>query len=96
MTPSLRLAWAVLEQAVADLDRARRAVRSRRDPTLAEVESWFRGGPRWWPFTFEAVCMHVRLDPSAVRRALRIAEAPLPERRPTTRIAYLERRRRRA
>ncbi|MCW5889183.1 MAG: hypothetical protein KIT14_01385 [bacterium] len=96
MTPSLRLAWAVLDQALADLERARRAVRSRRDPTLAEIEGWFRGGPRWWPFTFEAICMHVRLDPSAVRRALRITDAPPAERRPPSPVAYLERRYRRA
>jgi hypothetical protein len=93
-TPALRLAWAVLEQAVHDLDRARRCAPRRREPRAGAVEAWFRGTHATWPFAFEPLCLHLGLDPSAVRRAIGIGGAPPPVPAPTPRVAHLARRRR--
>lgn len=70
MTPEIRLCQAVLEQALTDLDSARRLPLPRRGPQAAEVLCWFRSTEFRWPFSFEAVCATLGLDAEAVRRAV--------------------------
>lgn len=71
-SPALSLARAVLEQALDDLALSRRAaVEGQAARTAAaRVEEWFRSGDSDWPFAFETICAHLRLEPDAVRRAI--------------------------
>lgn len=74
-SPALSLARAVLEQALHDLALSRRAaVEGQAARTAAaRVEEWFRSRDSDWPFAFETVCAHLRLEPDAVRRAIGLA-----------------------
>jgi hypothetical protein len=69
-TPEIRLCQAVLEQALSDLDCARRLPMPRRGPRAAEVISWFRSTDVRWPYSFEAICATLGLDAGAVRQAV--------------------------
>jgi hypothetical protein len=74
------LRLAVLEQAVRDLQLARRiareSTRSRfRDDArlfLRRTEAWFEDRADSWPYGFESLCMGIDLEPDALRRRLRI------------------------
>jgi hypothetical protein len=69
-TPDIRLCRAVLEQALVDLDHARRVPGARRGLRAAEVLSWFRSTDVRWPYSFEAICATLGLDAGAVRLAV--------------------------
>lgn len=70
MTPEIRLCRAILEQALADLERARLRAPRRRDATGAAVVRWFRSADVGWPFAFESICATLGLDAEAVRDAV--------------------------
>ena len=78
--PARQLALAILEQAVADLERRRTQSRPlalpgalARSPSLIEgVESWFASDDTGWLFSFENVCTMVGIDAETVRRKLGI------------------------
>ena len=79
-SPAQRLALAVLEQALADLERRRALPRSLALPeslahsrSLIEgVEGWFASDDKGWLFSFENVCAMVGIDAEAVRQRLGI------------------------
>jgi hypothetical protein len=79
-SPAQQLALAVLEQALADLERRRAVPRPLALPesmggsrSLVEgVEGWFASDDTGWLFSFENVCALVGIDAEAVRRKLGI------------------------
>jgi hypothetical protein len=79
-SPAQQLALAVLEQALADLERRRALPRPLALPeamagsrSLIEgVESWFASDDTGWLFSFENVCTMVGIDAETVRRKLGI------------------------
>lgn len=70
MTPEIRLCRAILEQALADLERARLRPPRRRDTKGAAVVRWFRSADVTWPFSFESICATLGLDADAVRESV--------------------------
>jgi hypothetical protein len=64
-SPEVRLAAAVLEQAVDDPVRWRRRGKER---CTADAPGWFARTDRAWPFSFENLCELLELDADAVRR----------------------------
>jgi hypothetical protein len=79
-SPAQQLALAVLEQALADLER-RRAVPGRlvlpestacSRSLIESVESWFASDDTGWLFSFENICTMVGIDAETVRRKLGI------------------------
>ena len=73
--PERRLAAAVLEQALADLERETRrlvVVRRRGRPAYPRepARAWFRAIDEQWPFSFENVCAALGLDAGSIRRAV--------------------------
>jgi hypothetical protein len=79
-SPAQQLALAVLEQALADLERRRAVPRPLALPestacsrSLTDgVESWFASDDTGWLFSFENVCTLVGIDAETVRRKLGI------------------------
>jgi hypothetical protein len=66
-TPERRLALAVLEEALRDLERYRFA-RGRRGQRLYwEAYNWVFSGDHAWPFSFINLCTYANLDVDAVR-----------------------------
>lgn len=78
MTPELRLCYAVLEQALSDLDRMRQRPGRRGAAKAAEVTRWFRSTDASWPFTFESICATIGIDSGAVRRSVFRTSLPAP------------------
>jgi hypothetical protein len=66
---------AVLEQALADLDNPCPAIRADADAYF------FTYGPDYSVFSFDSVCRHFHLSPSAVREALRARMRKGPKRK---------------
>jgi len=79
-SPAQQLALAVLEQALADLERRRAMPRplalpesmATRRSLIEGVESWFASDDTGWLFSFENVCTMVGIDAETVRRKLGI------------------------
>jgi hypothetical protein len=79
-SPAQQLALAVLEQALADLERRRVVPRPLALPEsmatsrslIESVESWFASDDTGWVFSFENVCTMVGIDAETVRRKLGI------------------------
>jgi len=77
-SPAQQLALAVLEQAVADLERRRALPRplalpeslARSRSLIDGVEGWFASDDTGWLFSFENVCAMVGIDAEAVRQRL--------------------------
>ena len=77
-SPAQQLALAVLEQAVADLERRRALPRplalpeslARSRSLIDGVEGWFASDDTGWLFSFENVCTMVGIDAEAVRQKL--------------------------
>ncbi len=78
MTPELQLCYAVLEQALLDLDRRRQRPGRRGAAKAAEVTRWFRSTDTSWPFAFESICATLGLDSGAVRRSVFRPGPPAP------------------
>lgn len=84
------LRLAVLEQAVRDLQLARRMARESspspsrfRDEArmfLRRTEAWFEDRADPWPYAFESLCMGIDLEPDALRRRLRVGARARHER----------------
>ncbi len=75
LTAEELLMLAVLEQALADLDNPCPAVR-------ADADAYFFSyGPDYSIFSFDSVCRHFHLSPTAVREALRLRARKLPKRK---------------
>jgi hypothetical protein len=77
-SPAQQLALAVLEQALADLER-RRALPgplvqpeslARSRSLIDGVEGWFASDDTGWLFSFENVCATIGIDADAVRHRL--------------------------
>ena len=94
-SPAQQLALAVLEQAVADLERRRALPRplalpgslARSRSLIDGVEGWFASDDTGWLFSFENVCAMVGIDAEAVRQRLGVGRRRplrlrLPARRP--------------
>jgi hypothetical protein len=79
-SPAQQLALAVLEQALADLERRRALPRplalpdslARSRSLIEGVEGWFASDDTGWLFSFENVCAMVGIDAEAVRQKLGI------------------------
>ena len=81
-SPAQQLALAVLEQALADLERRRALSRPLVQPEslgrsrslIDGVEGWFASDDTGWLFSFENVCTMVGIDAETVRRKLGIGQ----------------------
>jgi hypothetical protein len=99
-TAEVRLAAAVLEDALRCMFRKVEAHSGPRWQEFVEAREWFWDDSRDWPFTFANVCDLLALDASAVRQSLkgivgrhgRRTEG-LSALRPRRRVAPAERRR---
>ncbi len=70
-TPEKRLLAAMLMDALLEFQKrhdtkGRRAMRA---PT--DARTWFFARDDRWPFSFENVCLHLHLEPEAIRARLR-------------------------
>jgi len=68
--PERALAAAVLDSAVADLEKHRYARRRSRQRTYWQVYQWVASDSREWPFSFVNICEILRLSPQALRARL--------------------------
>ena len=68
-SPALRLAGAVLAQAMADIRLRRRDGRDHIQ--VSSALRWVRSNDSSWPLSFVRVCELMQLDPSWVRRTVR-------------------------
>ena len=81
-SPAQQLALAVLEQALADLERRRAVPGPLALPEstacsrslIESAESWFASDDTGWLFSFENVCTMVGIDAETVRRKLGIGQ----------------------
>ncbi len=79
LQPEKRLMLAVLEDAVT-LCRRPMAGRGRHDrQLLVEVQDWVASDDDSWAFSFVRVCHHLSLDPQAIRKALTVPVAGMPD-----------------
>ena len=72
LQPEKRLQIAVLADAVLAFQRWAGDERARGRRLFAEVEAWFAFDDADGPFTFIAICDSLKLDPSYIRRGLRL------------------------
>jgi hypothetical protein len=70
MQPEKRLMLAVLEDAVATLQRGAAATRRGAARELEEVRAWFASDDTGWPYAFVNVCHVLGFEPSYLRRGL--------------------------
>jgi hypothetical protein len=78
-TGEQRLIAAILEDAVAVASKPQVPKSSKARQVLRETLRWIRSNDRTWMFSFLRICEMLDLDPSAVRRGIRIMrgeEAP--------------------
>jgi hypothetical protein len=76
ISPERALALAVLEQAVADLQKHRFAKRRRQQRLYMEAYRWVTSGDRSWPFSFVNLCEVLDVDPNVMRAHLLGDAAP--------------------
>ncbi len=65
-----KLALAVLEQAVEDLQRHRGACAAERQRLYVQARRWVASNDRRWPYSFMNVCDMLNLSPGRVRTKL--------------------------
>lgn len=70
-TPESDLALAVLEDAVACLQKFRNSAKEKERRIFLETEAWVDENDREWFFSFLNVCDFLGLDPDYLRRGLR-------------------------
>jgi hypothetical protein len=69
-TSEQRLALAVLERAILDLQKYRYARRRRQQRIYRETYEWVTMDDYTWPFSFLNVCTLLNLSPEGLRRGL--------------------------
>lgn len=78
-SPQYRLAAAVMERALLDLESVRGLAGPRPHPRSHEaqqwelrddLQAWFMADDREWPFSFVTLCEHLGLDAAAIRKEL--------------------------
>lgn len=75
--PEQRLMAALLMDALVQFEKACAGRDPRARRMLHELQAWFYADDDSWPFSFENVCEHLRLEPDAIRgRLARIQRAP--------------------
>jgi len=67
------LALAVLEQAVEDLGRYRRARRADQQRIFDQTYRWLTSNDRSWPYSFTSICELLELPPDPIRSRLLMA-----------------------
>jgi hypothetical protein len=78
-----RLMAAIMEDAVAVCSKSAPPKTSKERHVLRETLRWVRSNDRTWTFSFLRICETLDLDPSAIRRGIRVLrgeEAPAAER----------------
>ena len=84
-TGEQRLMAAILEDAVAVCGKRTVPKSSKGRQILREALRWVRNNDRSWTFSFLRICEHLDLDPTAIRRGIRVMrgeEMPEPARIP--------------
>lgn len=71
-TGEQRLMAAILEDAIAVCSKATQPNTSKGRTLLRETLRWVRSNDRTWVFSFLRICETLDLEPSAIRRGLRI------------------------
>ena len=72
--PELRLMIAVVQDAIHCIEKYRFATDRRGRRLFGEVTQWFSARESSWPYSFESICEVLRLDASAVRHRLGVAQ----------------------
>jgi len=91
-TGELRLMAAILEDAVAVCSKRETPKTSKARHVLRETLRWLRSNDRTWMFSFLRICEILDMDPSAIRRGIRIIrgeESPEPVRAATGSVAEI-------
>jgi len=73
-TAEFKLALAVLEQALEDLDKHRAAAGNERRRLFRQAHSWVRSNDRCWPYSFVNVCDMLNVPSDRLRTRI-LAEA---------------------
>jgi hypothetical protein len=68
--PETRLLLAVLHDALGVFRRGLHSRDCKDREAFREVERWFRSRDYDWPFSFEGICLALRIDPGHVREGL--------------------------
>src|SRR5690606_26730596 len=68
--PEYQLVLAMLQDAIECFQKYHFAVEPRGRELYEEARDWIMSEDRSWPFSFENVCMILRLEPSFVRNGL--------------------------
>ena len=69
--PENRLMLAVLEEALVTFQRGLNSPVPERRKRFFEVDRWVCEKDSDWPFSFENICMTLRIDPDYIRAGLR-------------------------
>jgi len=86
-TGEQRLMAAILEDAIAVSCKPEPPRTSKGRTLLRESLRWVRSNDRTWTFSFLRICEMLDMDPSAIRRGLRIRRGEEPQVRPETSAA---------
>jgi hypothetical protein len=81
-TGEQRLMAAILEDAIAVCCKPEPPRTSKGRTLLRESLRWVRSNDRTWTFSFLRICEMLDMDPSAIRRGLRIRRGEEPQVRP--------------
>jgi hypothetical protein len=68
--PEVRLMLAVMEDAVATYQRYAVDIDSRSQRLFEEAEEWINSSDTSWPYSFENICVALRVEPEIVREGL--------------------------
>jgi hypothetical protein len=68
--PEVRLMLAVMEDAVATYQRYAAEVNGRNQRLFEEAEDWINSTDTSWPYSFENICVALRVEPETLRRGL--------------------------
>jgi len=74
--PEIRLMIAVMEDAVATLQRYACHPSARHQKECEDTLLWIASRDTSWPYSFENVCSALAFEPERVRRGMRAAVAP--------------------
>jgi hypothetical protein len=74
-----RLLLAVLEYAIQEFFRYRRAHTRRRKRLLKEVTDWIWSQENNWLYSFESICVQLDFDPETIRQRLQDGEADVAQ-----------------
>ena len=69
--PEVRLMLAILEDAVATYQRFASQQNRKNQRLFRETESWINSSDTSWPYSFENICVALRLEPDVLRQGLR-------------------------